>query len=130
MSLTNALAQVAPNVSNETLGSLAQAFAPEALGAALRPLLGTLEPVATNDAATGVSTKSPEVPTNPVARTALLETIYGSFGTYRRRKVASLARATGLTSDAVLELLSGNTDFRVSQGRQSGDTYVSLAGLS
>lgn len=130
MSLTTALAAVAPSVSNETLGTIAQAFDPTALGAALRPLLGTFEPVATNDAVSGASTKSPELPDSPVAKTALLETIYNSFGTFRRRSAVALSRSTGLTPDAVIELVSGNDDFRVSVGRDSGNTFISLNGLN
>lgn len=129
MSLTTALAAVAPNVSNAVLGEVAKAFDADALGAALRPLLSTMEPAAT---ATGVesSNKSPELPESPVARTALLETIYGSFDNHRRRSVGALGRATGLTAEAVIELVTGNDDFRVSQGRNSGTTYVSLNGLN
>lgn len=129
MSLTTALAAVAPNVDNETLGTVAKAFDPAALGAALRPLLGSFEPVATSEAVSGASTKSPEIPESPVARTALLDTIYNSFGTYRRRSATALSRATGLTPEAVIELVTGNNDFRVSQGRESGSTYISLNGL-
>jgi hypothetical protein len=130
MSLTTALAQVAPNVSNETLGTLAQAFDANALGAALRPLLGSFEPVATEEGVSTASTKSPEIPESPVARTALLDTIYNSFGTYRRRSATALSRATGLTPDAVVELVTGNSDFRVSVGRDSGNTFISLNGLN
>lgn len=130
MSLTTALAAAAPNVDNETLGTIAKAFDANALGAALRPLLGSMEPVATAGAVNGTSTKSPTLPESPVARTALLDTVYNSFGTYRRRSADALARATGLTPDAVLELVDGNADFRVSQGRDSGTTYVSLNGLN
>jgi hypothetical protein len=130
MSLTNALAEVAPNVSNSTLGTIAQAFDADALGAALRPLLGSFEPAATEAAVSGIATKSPTIPESPVARTALLDTIYGSFGTYRRRTVSALARSTGLTNDAVLELIEGNTDFRVSTGRNSGDVFISINRLA
>jgi hypothetical protein len=130
MSLTTALASVAPNVSNEVLGTVAKAFDANALGAALRPLLGTFEPVATENAATGEGTKSPEIPESPVARTALLDTIYRAFETYRRRRASALARLTGLTSDAVVELVTGNNDFRVSVGRESGDTYISLVDVN
>lgn len=130
MSLTKALAAVAPNVNNETLGTLARAFDPNALGAALRPLLGAAEPVATTDAVEMVSVKSPVLPESPVARTALLDTIYNSFNKYRRRSTTALSVSTGLTPDAVLELIDGNGDFRVSQGTEGNNTYVSLSGLN
>jgi len=127
MSLTKALAAVAPNVSNETLGTLAGAFSPDALGAALRPLLGVAEPESTTS---GIATKSPTVPTDPIAKSAILDTVYNSFGTYRRRSTTALAAATGLTSEAVLTLIEGNADFRVTNGRTSGSTFVSLNGLN
>ena len=125
MSLTTTLATVARNVPNEVLGDLIKALDANVVGAVVRPLLDASVP------ATGVedSMKSDSVPDSPVARAALTETIYESFGTHRRRSATALARITGLTSDAVLELVSGNEDFRVSQGQTSGNTYVSLRGL-
>lgn len=123
MSLTATLAAVAPVVSNEVLGKIAKAFDPDVLGATLRPLLGVFEPTVTAEAVT----KSPDVPMNPTVTNALKESIYGAFGTYRRRTVAALARLTGLTPDAVVTLLRNNEDFRFSQGRDSDNTYVSLA---
>lgn len=129
MSLTSALAAVAPNVSNEVLGEVAKAFDAHALGAALRPMLGNFSPAETQAAVSGESAKSPKLPESTVARTALLDTIYNSFsGSHRRRSATALSRATGLTEEAVLELINGNNDFRVSQGRNSGKTYVSLQG--
>ena len=124
MSLTAVLAEVAPNVSNEILGKVVQAFDPDALGASLRPLLGNFEPVATEVATSG-NAKSAELPESSVARAALMATIYGSFEKHRRRSTGALSRVTGLTPEAVVMLIDDNTDFRMSTGRNSGKTYVS-----
>lgn len=123
MSLTTILSAVAPNVSNEVLGQLIQAMDSHTIGATMRPLLDEAISVS------GESMKSNVVPENPAARSALMGTIYDSFSTYRRRSTSALARSTGLTPDAVVGLVNDNEDFRVSQGRNSGNTYVSLRGL-
>ncbi len=124
MSLTTTLAVVARNVPNETLGELIQALDANTVGAIVRPMLDALPA----DPMVG-SMKSESVPENSVARSALTESIYESFGNHRRRSTGALARITGLTTEAVLELVSGNEDFRVNEGRTSGKTYVSLRGL-
>jgi len=123
----NALSLAAPNLDNDALGTLAKGLDANTLGAALRPILGSL----TTDVVTGPvnANKSPELPTDPAMRSVILDNVYSSFDSYRRRSVGALANATGLTPEAVLSLVSENTDFRVSEG-QSGRTFVSLNGLN
>ena len=55
--------------------------------------------------------------------------IYDSFGTFNRRSLGALARITGLTEDAVNEIVADNSDFRVSTGRNTSRTFVSVRGL-
>jgi len=120
--LTNALSAVAPSVTNEQLGTVAKAFDAAALGEALRPLLSGV--VVT--AGVAASNKAEELPSDPAIRSSLIQTVYDAFsGGFSRRSLGALARSTGLLESAVLTLLEGNEDFRVSQG-QSGTTFVSL----
>lgn len=127
MSLTTTIATVARNVPNEVLGELIQALDASVVGALVRPLLDALPEGVGSEVSD--SMKNDIAPDNPVARAALTQTVYNSFETHRRRSAGALARATGLTSDAVLELVADNEDFRVSQGRNSGTMYVSLRGI-
>ncbi len=55
--------------------------------------------------------------------------IYDSFDTFNRRSLGALARITGLTEYAVLNSITGSCDFRVSVGRDTGRTFVSVGGL-
>ncbi len=55
--------------------------------------------------------------------------IYDSFGSFNRRSLASLARITGLTQDAVADIVLANNDFRVSTGSDTARTFVSVRGL-
>lgn len=133
-SVIEALNEVAPNVSNETLGRVAAEFVKtgsldaDALGRIIRPSLGSM--VTTTASEAMAATKSSEVPTVPAARAELLDTIYNAFnGDYNRRSVSALSRATGLSGPAVLELLEGNADFEVAT-RRSGKTYVTLRGMN
>lgn len=128
--MNTVIQQIAPNLSNEQLGLVVREFlisgalTPHQLGGTLRSVLQNAE---TSEAE--VSVKTDVIPEDAVARTALLDTVYSGFENYRRRSVTALARLTGLTETAVLQLIDGNTDFRVSVGRESGNTFVSLTDI-
>lgn len=53
-----------------------------------------------------------------------LNVIYGMFTTHRRRSLAAIAAATGLSEANARSLITGNGDFRISTGRRSGKVYV------
>lgn len=55
--------------------------------------------------------------------------IYASFETFRRRSLGALARLTGLTEEFVRDIVETNSDFRVSGGRDTDRTFVSVRGL-
>jgi len=71
---------------------------------------------------------APAAPAAPVALSPreALDVIYGAFDNYRRRTITALVRKTGLPEQAVMSLVQGNGDFRVSRGRRSGKTYISI----
>jgi hypothetical protein len=128
MSLTTALAAAAPFVSNEVLGSIAQAFDPSSLGSALRPLVGPA-PLTSFPVPVQVSTKSPLIPEDPIAKQTLLDTIYGAYTMHKRRSVGALSGMTGLTESAIMKLLEGNSDFEVVDGLKTDIKYIRLKGL-
>jgi len=142
MNALEALKNVAPQANNEALGVLAAemiktgAITPFDVGRAMRPILGNMATTPTqsnkSSSSTGVSaadSKAGELPDSEVARSALLETIYESFGSHKSRSVPALSRLTGLSQDCVLELIKGNQDFRVRVGKESNTKYVSLKGI-
>ena len=73
---------------------------------------------------------SGELPESIRARENLLRVIYDSYTVYRRRSLPALARITALRVSAVMELIESNADFRITTGRDSGEVYVSVRGIS
>ena len=55
--------------------------------------------------------------------------IYDSFDNFDRRSIGALARITGLTEDVVSNIVADNNDFRVSTGRNTARTFISVRGL-
>ena len=123
--ITTAFAAAAPSIDNQTLGALASALDPAALGAVLRPLLVAHVPTPAGGGL--VDTKSSTLPDNFTAMGELMDNVYDAFTDYRRRSLGALANITGLTPDAVTQLLENNEDFRFSNGSDTGRTYVSLS---
>ncbi len=65
-------------------------------------------------------------PTPAISPREALDRIYGAYDNHRRRSIGALMNITGLPQEAVLSLVSGNGDFRVTRGRRSGKTFVSV----
>lgn len=91
--------------------------------------IATVEPSSVPEPGAGAAPVGNPCPEDEPTRRALTQAIYNSFGEYRRRSVRALAQTTGLSQEAVLELLDGNTDFRISIGRDSGEQFVSVRGI-
>ncbi len=72
------------------------------------------------------TTAAPAAVTPAISPREALDRIYGAYDNHRRRSVGALMNITGLPEQAVLALVSGNADFRVSRGRRSGKTFVSV----
>jgi hypothetical protein len=82
------------------------------------------------DTVTSRSTGVKMIGTSEEVLTARAKTlIYDGFETFNRRSLGALARITGLTEDAVAEIVADNSDFRVSTGRDTARTFVSVRGL-
>ncbi len=126
--ISEVLTEVASSVSDETLGDLAMKLGN--LDGILSSEVGRIVRAGLTSAPPCCNTKSDTLPEDQQTRASLVNTVYDSFENFRRRSVDALSLATGLTPTAVLELISGNVDFRTSVGRESGKTYVSFSGLS
>lgn len=63
------------------------------------------------------------------SREAFLSNVYSAFeGTRRRRSIKAISLITGFTNRVVLEVLEGNSDFRITEGRETGRTFISVRG--
>ncbi len=129
------LARIEPDVSDEFLGGVvtgmvtAGAVKDGELGFLIREGLRSTYSVSdadSPDADSPDTMTAMDVPLRSYTQNELLQLIYGSYTTYRRRSLFALTQITGLRSSAVLELIEGNSNLRTYTGRDSGEVYVSI----